>query len=128
MVKQPINDNTERAASPRLCSGAPALRMVVPVGGKVVVADRWYPSSKTCSVCGQKLTELSLGTRTWVCSGCGTQHDRDQNAAQNLKQLGEAIPKVKPVERKALVGARVPTKLASKKQELYREHSCSQER
>jgi putative transposase len=99
---------------------------VEPVGGRVVVADRWYPSSKTCSVCGYRMTELSLGTRTWVCPGCGTQHDRDQNAAQNLKQLGEAIPEVKPVERQALVGTSVPTKLASMKQEQHCEHRCSQ--
>jgi putative transposase len=96
---------------------------VAPVGGRVVVADRWYPSSKLCSVCGHRLTELALSVRTWVCSGCGTQHDRDQNAAQNLKQLGEAIPEVKPVERKALVGTSVQTKLASVKQELYCDHS-----
>jgi putative transposase len=101
---------------------------VEPAGGKVVVADRWYPSSKTCSLCGHKLEALPLSVRTWTCPGCGTVHDRDQNAAQNLKQLGMASPEVKPVERKALVGISVPTKLASMKQVLYRGHLCSQER
>jgi putative transposase len=101
---------------------------VEPVGGRVVVANRWFPSSKACSNCKYQLDQLDLGTRTWVCPGCGVQHDRDVNAAQNLKQLGEAIPEVKPVERKALVRTSARTKLASKKQELYSGHLCSQER
>jgi len=48
------------------------------------VADRWYPSSKTCSVCGQVNAALTLSDRTWTCSGCGTTHDRDENAGTNL--------------------------------------------
>jgi putative transposase len=56
-------------------------------GGHVVVADRWYPSSKTCSCCGHRLGELALGTRSWTCPGCGIQHDRDVNAAVNLKNM-----------------------------------------
>jgi putative transposase len=56
----------------------------------VVEADRWFPSSKTCSVCGMVYRELSLNERTWTCAGCGTEHDRDVNAAQNLKKLAEA--------------------------------------
>jgi putative transposase len=53
-------------------------------GRTVAVADRWYPSSKTCSACGHLLAELSLGTRHWACPGCGTRHDRDVNAARNM--------------------------------------------
>ena len=56
-------------------------------GGDVVVVDRWYPSSKTCSCCGHRLKELALGTRHWTCPGCGVQHDRDVNAAVNLKNM-----------------------------------------
>lgn len=56
-------------------------------GGQVVVADRFYPSSKTCSVCGYKLESLSLSVRKWKCPGCGTDHDRDLNAAINLKNM-----------------------------------------
>jgi putative transposase len=56
-------------------------------GGNVVVVDRWYPSSKTCSCCGHRLEELALGTRQWTCPGCGEQHDRDVNAAVNLKNM-----------------------------------------
>ena len=56
-------------------------------GGHVVVVDRWYPSSKTCSCCGYRLKELALGTRSWTCPGCGVHHDRDINAAVNLKNM-----------------------------------------
>ena len=56
-------------------------------GGEVVVADRFFPSSKLCSACGDKLEELSLSVRKWTCPGCGTCHDRDVNAALNLKNL-----------------------------------------
>lgn len=52
---------------------------------KVVVVDRWYPSSKICSSCNYKLDELPLGERSWTCPACGTHHDRDNNAAINLR-------------------------------------------
>lgn len=54
-------------------------------GGQVVVIDRWYPSSKTCSCCLHELEVLDLGTRQWTCPGCGTLHDRDVNAAIILR-------------------------------------------
>ncbi len=53
----------------------------------IVVADRWYPSSKTCSCCGHKLDILPLSVREWVCPECGSVHDRDVNAAINLRNL-----------------------------------------
>ena len=53
-------------------------------GGIVVVADRWFPSSKTCSACGEIQNLLSLSVREWQCSNCQTLHDRDINAAINL--------------------------------------------
>jgi putative transposase len=56
-------------------------------GGQVVVADRWYPSSKTCSCCGHTLATLALAVRQWRCPGCGVLHDRDVNAATNLQNL-----------------------------------------
>ena len=59
-------------------------------GRRVVVIDRWYPSSKTCSACGHLLPSLSLGTRRWTCPGCGTRHDRDVNAARNILAAGLA--------------------------------------
>ena len=56
-------------------------------GGQVVVADRWFPSSKTCSNCGHKLDVLPLAARAWACPVCGAHHDRDINAAINLKNM-----------------------------------------
>lgn len=50
---------------------------------------RFVPSSKTCSCCGHKLEKLSLSVRTWACPSCLTEHDRDLNAAQNIKNFGQ---------------------------------------
>jgi len=51
-------------------------------GGTVEQIDRFYPSSKTCHVCGLKNDTLALADREWACAGCGTCHDRDINAAR----------------------------------------------
>jgi putative transposase len=56
-------------------------------GGQVVVADRFFASSKTCSDCGYKLEKLPLSVRDWICPQCGCIHDRDVNAAVNLKNM-----------------------------------------
>jgi putative transposase len=61
------------------------------VGRDLVVIDRWYPSSKTCSECGHLLAELSLSTRRWQCPSCRTRHDRDINAAKNILAAGLAV-------------------------------------
>lgn len=59
-------------------------------GSVLVVADRFYPSSKKCSICGVVYTDLALGERRWICDSCGTEHDRDENAAKNLEMLAAA--------------------------------------
>lgn len=56
-------------------------------GCTVFLADRWYPSSKTCSCCGSVKAKLSLGERTYVCDECGFTCHRDLNAAINLRDL-----------------------------------------
>ena len=56
-------------------------------GDTVVVADRWFASSKLCSDCGCAAEELSLSIRDWECPECGANHDRDVNAAINLKNM-----------------------------------------
>lgn len=56
----------------------------------VVYADRWFPSSKMCSACGSVRDTLPLSIREWTCDDCGTDHDRDQNAAMNLARLATA--------------------------------------
>lgn len=58
---------------------------------QVVFIDRFYPSSKTCSVCGYKKRDLKLSDREWVCPQCGTKHDRDINAAMNILLEGQRI-------------------------------------
>jgi putative transposase len=56
-------------------------------GATVVVAVRWFPSSKTCSCCGSVKAELALSQRTFTCDTCGHEIDRDLNAARNLGHL-----------------------------------------
>ncbi|BCJ87488.1 RNA-guided endonuclease InsQ/TnpB family protein [Effusibacillus dendaii] len=56
-------------------------------GGRVIVADRWFASSKACSDCGTKEEDMPLSIREWTCPECGTHHDRDLNAARNLMKL-----------------------------------------
>jgi putative transposase len=65
-------------------------------GRELVVIDRWYPSSKTCSACGHLLAELSLSTRHWTCPSCGARHNRDINAAQNILAAGLAVARGSP--------------------------------
>jgi putative transposase len=56
-------------------------------GCQVILADRFYPSSKRCSQCGHIQATLELGTRVYICEHCGLMIDRDLNAAINLQQL-----------------------------------------
>ena len=57
-------------------------------GVKITFIDKWYPSSKTCSVCGAVNEALNLRDRNWRCNDCGTVHDRDRNAAINIFRVG----------------------------------------
>jgi IS605 OrfB family transposase len=59
-------------------------------GRRLIVIDRWYPSTKTCSACGFVLADLPLQVRTWRCPSCRTRHDRDLNAAKNILAAGLA--------------------------------------
>ena len=60
-------------------------------GRDLIVADRWFPSSKTCSDCGHQIGALPLSIREWVCPACGVRHDRDTNAARNIRAAGLAV-------------------------------------
>lgn len=60
-------------------------------GKEIVVIDRFYPSSKTCSSCGWKKEDLTLSDRIFVCENCGNKIDRDLNAAINIKRMGVDI-------------------------------------
>ena len=60
--------------------------------GKVLVkVDRFFPSSKRCSVCHEVNHDLQLSDREWICKSCGTHHDRDRNATKNLLDEGKDI-------------------------------------
>ncbi len=56
-------------------------------GSQLVIAPRFYPSTKTCSACGHVKTEMPLGDRVFRCEACGLEIDRDLNAARNLASL-----------------------------------------
>jgi putative transposase len=91
-------------------------------GSTLVLADRWFPSSRLCSGCGTIKDTLTLSQRQYDCDVCGLSLDRDENAAVNLRRLGLAgLPvdrrEVTPVERKALAAAQADAKPASLKQE-----------
>ena len=57
-------------------------------GKKLIVADRFFASSRTCHKCGWHNEGLSLRDREWECPICHTRHDRDRNASYNLKSFG----------------------------------------
>ncbi|MEL7036072.1 MAG: RNA-guided endonuclease TnpB family protein, partial [Cyanobacteria bacterium J06592_8] len=61
-------------------------------GSELIIADRWFPSSKTCSNCGAIKDSLSLSERTFRCDDCGFSLDRDLNAAIVLKGLAGSLP------------------------------------
>lgn len=72
-------------------------------GINLIKIDRFAPSSKTCGKCGYQYKGLKLSERNWTCPICGTHHDRDFNAACNIKEFGlKALPsergEVKPVD------------------------------
>lgn len=64
-------------------------------GINLVIADRWYPSSKTCSCCGNIKHNLKLSDRIYRCDICGSVIDRDENAAINLEKYPKIVPKSK---------------------------------
>jgi putative transposase len=78
-------------------------------GGRLVVADRWFPSSKRCSGCGMVKPKLCLRERIFTCGHCGLVLDRDLNAAINLK---EYVDLEWPGDTKTGRGADQKTKLS----------------
>jgi putative transposase len=74
-------------------------------GVHVVVVDRFFPSTQLCSTCGVKNAALTLHDRTWTCPVCGTVHDRDLNAATNVKNEGLRMLAVGHTESQNACGA-----------------------
>ena len=72
-------------------------------GVSITRADRFYPSSKTCSYCGSIKSNLKLSDRTFKCNECGYTIDRDYNASINLAKLGQVLPEVTPAEITAML-------------------------
>lgn len=90
-------------------------------GGQVVVADRWFPSSKTCSACGSVQQDMPLSVRQWICPDCGACHDRDLNAARNLATYAVSSTVSACGEEGAGSGLATGVKPASMKQEISTE-------
>jgi putative transposase len=57
-------------------------------GRKFVVISRWEPTSQTCSDCGYRWGKVDLSVRSILCLGCGSEHDRDENASVNIEKVG----------------------------------------
>lgn len=75
-------------------------RKAADTGTNFVAIDRFEPSTKTCHVCGHVLDSIDLDTREWTCPECGTHHDRDINAAINIRRKGiELLQTRKPASR-----------------------------
>jgi len=66
-------------------------------GRKLIKIDRWFPSSKRCGNCGHTVSKLPLKIREWDCPECGTHHDRDINAANNILAQGLGLMSVERV-------------------------------
>jgi putative transposase len=73
-------------------------------GAVVVEIGQWFPSSRQCSACGCKNTELTLADRQWTCAACGCIHDRDVNAACNIRD--EAL-RILPPSRETMHAATI---------------------
>lgn len=86
-------------------------------GGRVVLADTWFASSKNCSACGTKNTKLKMQSE-WTCDACGTHHDRDINAAINLREHALQVLRDEssspPVAAKKAAKSLVPKRKLSK--------------
>ena len=97
-------------------------------GVAIKKADRFYPSSKTCSVCGNVKTDLRLSDRTYRCNKCGAVLDRDYNASLNLlgllvnHQIGADYPEFTPVDLTALLSCFARNGIATSKVEAGRQH------
>ncbi|AFZ22882.1 transposase, IS605 OrfB family, central region [Cylindrospermum stagnale PCC 7417] len=82
-------------------------------GGKLVEIDRWFPSSRLCSHCFTSVGEMPLAVREWTCPHCGTHHDRDGNAAINIRAEGIRMLKAEGSAVSA-VGGQISPKLGRK--------------
>lgn len=80
-------------------------------GAKLVEIDRWFPSSKLCSKCFYQVKEMPLDVRKWTCPHCGTDHDRDGNAAINIRAEGIRVLKTEGSAVSAVGGEVISSQL-----------------
>jgi putative transposase len=90
-------------------------------GAVIVTADKWFPSSKTCSCCGSVVAELALSQRLFRCLECGFECDRDKNAALNLERLAASSTVSACGEERSGAVRKSRVKRASAKQEPNRD-------
>jgi putative transposase len=93
-------------------------------GATIVAADRFYPSSKTCSCCGSVKTELDLSQRVYSCESCEYEADRDVNAARNLEKLAASFAVTACGEDRSGARRKPRVKRASAKQEPDNRHAA----
>jgi putative transposase len=91
-------------------------------GGNLVLADRFFPSSKTCHGCGASKDDLKLSDREWHCLNCGMVHDRDLNAAKNLETIALKYRVSACGAEGQCSGSSSPKKTAAMKQETCNCH------
>lgn len=87
-----------------------------------VEVDRFFPSSKTCSVCLNRMGRLALDVRSWQCDNCGTKHDRDVNAAINIREEGLRILALGTSATAS--GGKVSPKVGRRKSSVSKAHPC----
>ena len=84
-------------------------------GRTLVKSDRWFPSSKRCGHCGYSVDKLPFNIREWDCPKCGTHHDRDVNAANNILAAGLAVnvcgATIRPEQSKSVKAGAMKQKL-----------------
>jgi putative transposase len=91
--------------------------------GKIYIeVDRFFPSSKTCSVCLNRVGSLALDVRSWQCQNCETKHDRDVNAAINIREEGLRILALGTSATAS--GGKVSPKVGRRKSSVSKAHPC----
>jgi putative transposase len=96
-------------------------------GKEFVKIDRFFPSSKRCSDCGNIKSDLTLEDREWTCPSCGVFHDRDLNAAKNILAEGHSVSaRGEGVRRQPVVtGSRSPRRSVNQLSVETNQHSVS---
>jgi len=97
-------------------------------GKKLVEVDRFFPSTKLCNCCKYKNNSLTLDDREWTCPKCGTVHDRDDNAAKNIREEGIRIISTNTAGHAELQacgeGVRLVSTCTKKHRSLKQESQC----